>query len=407
MHETERGSASRPALSRLIREPVEEFAETRWGRAPLLSRADELGAGFESLFSLAAADELVANRAVRTPFVRMAAEGVVLSPSRFTSSGGYGAEIGDQLDSAKVLTEFANGSTLVLQGLHKTWEPIARFTRELSRDLGAACQVNAYITPDASRGFDPHYDVHDVFVIQVHGAKTWTIHEPAYPDPLKNQPWSEHRRAVSERAAGEPFLRETFQSGDVLYLPRGWVHSAVASGGTSIHLTIGVSPSTRYAILERALAAVAANPAFRESLPLGGSGNLDEIVARTLGDAAREFESPALAGEVLTRIRASALATSAPEPVRPLATVESLGSLSKNTKVIWRTGLRATISSTADTVSITLGSKTLTLPVEAEEAVRALSCGDVQSAGALPGLDVESSIVVSRRLLREAVLRIP
>ncbi|WP_454117706.1 hypothetical protein [Microbacterium lacticum] len=37
----------------------------------------------------------------------MAHEGSVLTTSAFTSSGGFGAEIGDQLDSAKVLREFA------------------------------------------------------------------------------------------------------------------------------------------------------------------------------------------------------------------------------------------------------------------------------------------------------------
>ncbi len=219
----ERGPSDRPALSRLTGIPASQFARDHWGERPLLTHA---AAGFADLFSECAVDELVADRALRTPFVRMAAEGTVRSTSLFTSSGGFGAEIGDQLDSEKVLEQFAKGSTLVLQGLHRTWQPIAAFTRQLVADLGHPAQVNAYITPASSRGFDPHYDTHDVFVIQIAGAKHWRIHEPVHRHPLADQPWTDHRDAVAARAQLAPEIDAVFEPGDVLYLPRGWIHSA-------------------------------------------------------------------------------------------------------------------------------------------------------------------------------------
>ncbi len=148
-----------------------------------------------------------------------------------------------------MLEQFAAGATLVLQGLHRTWEPIASFTRQLVSDLGHPAQVNAYITPASSRGFDPHYDTHDVFVIQIAGAKHWMIHEPVHRHPLSDQPWTDHREAVADRARSEPRIEAVFEPGDVLYLPRGWIHSAVAQGGTSIHLTIGVRAATRHDLL--------------------------------------------------------------------------------------------------------------------------------------------------------------
>ena len=75
---------------------------------------------------------------------------------------------------------FADGATLVLQALHRTWPPLIEFTQQLAADLGHAVQVNAYVTPPQSRGFDDHYDVHDVFVLQVSGEKRWRIHEPVH-----------------------------------------------------------------------------------------------------------------------------------------------------------------------------------------------------------------------------------
>ena len=262
----ERGPSDRPALTRLTGIPASQFARDHWGERPLLTRA---AAGFADLFSERAVDELVADRALRTPFVRMAAEGTVHAPSLFTSSGGFGAEIGDQLDSEKVLEQFAEGSTLVLQGLHRTWQPIAAFTRQLVADLGHPAQVNAYITPASSRGFDPHYDTHDVFVIQIAGAKHWRIHEPVHRHPLADQPWTDHRDAVAARAQLAPAIDAVFEPGDVLYLPRGWIHSAEALGGTSIHLTIGVRAATRHDVLARLLAHAGDDARLRAPLPLG------------------------------------------------------------------------------------------------------------------------------------------
>ena len=187
----------------------------------------------------------------------MAKEGSVLNAARYTAPGGFGAEIGDQVSADLVLDEFAAGATLVLQGLHRTWAPLAEFTRALVADLGHPVQVNAYVTPASARGFDPHYDVHDVFVIQVAGEKNWRIHPPVHQSPLRDQPWDARRAEVEQQAGTKPEIEQTFRPGDVLYLPRGWIHSATALGGTSIHLTIGVAALTRHDVLREVLARAA------------------------------------------------------------------------------------------------------------------------------------------------------
>jgi ribosomal protein L16 Arg81 hydroxylase len=399
----ERGSRERPALARLTGIPTTEFVEKHWGEGPLLTRSP---GGFDDLFSADAVDELVADRGLRTPFVRMAHEGSVLASSRFTGAGGFGAEIGDQLDSAKVLAEFAGGATLVLQGLHRTWEPIATFTRQLVSDLGHPAQVNAYVTPASSRGFDPHYDTHDVFVLQIAGRKHWTIHEPVHKHPLADQPWTDHRAAVAAQAEKAPTIDAVFEPGDMLYLPRGWIHSAVAQGGTSIHLTIGVRAATRHDMLAELLAGAGDDPQLRAPLPLGVdytdpssfAADLIETIAaaqRLLGSADGAGIAEALERAFQSSVRAA--------PVRPLATVELIGSLEPHAIVGWRNARAAQIVDDADAVRIVLDGRSITLPTEASAAVHSLRERD-HAAGALPGLDEGSSLVVSRRLLREGVL---
>ena len=401
-------------LERCIAVPRSVFASDYWGRQPLLSRSADLGGRFDDLFSLAAADELIADRALRTPFVRMATEGSLLAASRYTGGAGFGAEVADQLDPDRVLAEFAGGATLVLQGLHRTWPALRDFTRDLVEELGHPAQVNAYITPASSRGFDPHYDVHDVLVIQIHGSKHWTIHRPVLDDPLRSQPWADRADAVAARATEEPIIDETFAPGDVLYLPRGWIHSAMALGGTSVHLTVGISAMTRWDLVEQLVDRLRDDAGLRSSLPLGvggvGAGGLDadeleSIVRETaaaMASGLSEHGQPtaAIAEELARRLAAA----TRPQPVRPLATVERLARLSATDTVRWRLGLRPVVSADDRSVHVRLRTSTVSLPVEAHAALLELASGAPVRVDSLAGLDSASSLTVARRLVLEGVL---
>src|SRR5689334_21241270 len=109
----------RPALRRCLSVSPEEFAATYWSARPLLSPAASLPADFADLFSADAVDELLSERGLRTPFLRLAKQGRVLKPADFTRGGGLGASIGDQVADDKVLTQLQLGATVVLQGLHR------------------------------------------------------------------------------------------------------------------------------------------------------------------------------------------------------------------------------------------------------------------------------------------------
>ncbi len=444
----ERGPVARPALSRCISVTPSRFDDEFWGRKPLLSRADTLPEGFRDLITEAAVDELVSERGLRTPFIRMAHEGSVLAPSAYTAPGGFGAEVGDQVSSEKVLAEFAAGATIVLQGLHRTWPPLIDFTRRLVDDLGHPIQVNAYITPASSRGFDPHYDVHDVFVLQIAGEKHWRIHAPVHPDPLRDQPWSDHRAAVAEAATHEPVIDAVFQPGDALYLPRGWIHSAEALGGTSVHLTIGVAAYTRADVVQALMASLGDVAALRSSLPAGLDFSdpeaLRPVVTETLAALQEAFAAlagprPAGAGtvtgtappstETSPGLPATGTATDAapgpdaaitvsqhlasrfasatrPEPVSPLATIDFIGTLDAASRVRWRGSLHAAVELApgGETVRIRTSAKTISLPAEAVAAVHRLHDGGAVSLAELPDLDLGSAVVVARRLLREGIL---
>ena len=361
-------------------------------------------------------DEIIAERGVRTPFVRMAREGTLVDRASFTRSAGFGAQIGDQLDPDGVLTQYAAGATLVLQGLHRFWPPIIDFVRGMTSDIGHPVQTNAYITPPANRGFDPHYDVHDVFVLQVSGTKRWRVHEPVHLHPLPDQPWTDHREAIAERAKDEPVIDTVLEPGDCLYLPRGWIHSAEAQGDTSIHLTVGVAPLTGHDVATAMIEALASEAELRASLPFGlapvdaaraepHAREVLDVLARLIAE--KQEQLSALAGDALA---GKYLDLTRPAAIRPLATLDAVAALDADTRLRLREGLHVRVDCTdsaaadADTVVLRLPTKSVTFPAVCASALRAVLEGDPVSAGTLPGLDADDGLVVLRRLLREGVV---
>ncbi|MFD6755978.1 cupin domain-containing protein [Micromonospora gifhornensis] len=398
------------ALARCVSVEPEKFATAHWGQTPLLSRAAELPnpAGFTDLLSPDDADELLSRRGLRTPFLRVAKDGQVLPAARYTGGGGAGAEIGDQVLDEKILQLYAGGATLVLQGLHRNWPPLVDFTRELSLAVGQPLQVNAYLTPPGSQGFATHYDTHDVFVLQVDGRKHWRIHPPVLPDPLERQPWGGRADEVTATAQGPATLDVVLEPGDALYLPRGWLHSAQAQESSSLHLTIGIRALTRYALVEELLALATEDRRLRATLPFGIDLADPEAIEPELTEtveALRDWLSHADPAAVAGRLRQRAWSASRPAPIRPLAQAAALATLTVDSHVTVRPGLRWQLTATGDQATLRLFDRTITLPAYCEPAVRALLTGEITRVGDLPALDTDADrLTLARRLLQEAAL---
>ncbi|OLR91321.1 cupin domain-containing protein [Actinokineospora bangkokensis] len=393
----------RPALRRCLELDPDTFAAEHWGRTPVLGHPGS----FADLLTLDDVDELLSRRGLRTPFLRVAKDGAVLSSAQFTSGGGVGAEVADQVNDGKVARLFDQGSTLVLQGLHRLWPPLVEFASQLGVDLGHPVQVNAYITPPSSQGFSAHYDVHDVFVLQVAGEKRWLIHEPVHRDPLRDQPWDQHAAAVRERAQGEPLIDTVLRPGDALYLPRGYLHSARALGGVSAHITVGIHVLTRYALVEALLKLAGAEEELRTTLPLGiDAASPDELTQHldaTLDALVRTLKA-ADPAEVSRLVRNRVWSGTKPAPLAPLAQAAAAQSVAEGTRVVLRRGLRHRLTTRGDRALLDLPGDRLDLPAYTAPALAALLTGAPAAVGELPGLDAADQVTLVRRLLREGVL---
>jgi ribosomal protein L16 Arg81 hydroxylase len=168
------------------------------------------------------------------------------------------------------------GATLVVDSVNQIDPIVSRFANLLSRDLNTHVNVNCYASFPNKQGFDIHYDRHDVFIIQVSGSKVWKVFEPTIQWPLERQ-----QRKETEPNDEEPYLDCTLTQGDVLYIPRGHWHYALADD-PSIHLTAGPQSRSPIDFMSWLVGHLMENePELRQDFPIVDS----ELLGGTRPDA--------------------------------------------------------------------------------------------------------------------------
>jgi hypothetical protein len=206
--------------------------------------------------------------------------------------------LGDgSLDVALIRNDFADGYTIVVDGVERYARAIASLSHSIEVELNFPIQVNAYITPPESTGLVPHYDDHDVLILQIQGSKTWHLYNGVDIPPHEIQ--RENEKAVAIDSLPSPTdLR--LEAGDVLYLPRGKVHAAETNSEQSIHLTVGIHAPT---VLMLAIGALYSQSFHDDSLNARlpprhlDDENIHATLGVLVGDAVKSVEDPsAIAG---------------------------------------------------------------------------------------------------------------
>jgi ribosomal protein L16 Arg81 hydroxylase len=154
------------------------------------------------------------------------------------------------LDTVGLRNDFADGYTIVMDGVDRYARATGSLARSIEVELNFPVQVNAYATPPGSQGLVPHYDAHDVLVLQIQGSKTWHLYVGADIPPREMQ--RETDSAVALDGLPPP-TDVRLEAGDVLYLPRGRVHEAETTSDASVHLTVGLHAPTLLTFLVGAL----------------------------------------------------------------------------------------------------------------------------------------------------------
>lgn len=203
-----------------------------------------------------------------------------------------------RLNKRRFFAELRGGATLVVNRFENYCLRTLALCNEVRDFSGWRTASNAYLSIGGRGTFGRHWDTHDVFAIQLIGRKRWQVFPPTFPLPLDMHP-SEGSGATCPTT---PVLDCMLETGDVLYVPRGFWHNVIPTDGPSLHVSVGtyapvVHDFLSWACARRLPAALAAR---RSLTPALAGGALEEAL-RALGDivlspAAREEFEREIAG---------------------------------------------------------------------------------------------------------------
>src|SRR5215210_7119987 len=265
------------SLSSLIA-PVaeEEFRSRYWERQPLVVHRQQSDY-YDGLFNLQDFEEAL----TRSP------DYVKLANAATQKNKSYQSVVTEGVEA--VLGDMRDGGTLVLDQLHHRDPKLRLLCRVLAAEVGHRFQTNLYLTPAHGKGFTPHWDNHDVFILQVVGSKDWKIEKQRRALPGKGEAMGDEGREL--RGDLDSFVLE---QGDVIYIPRGFVHAAECGSEPSLHITLGATGVFWEDILHAAVtAAVLRDERLRHTLPLGFVQAPDDALIKRLKGGFRELADEA------------------------------------------------------------------------------------------------------------------
>ncbi|MBV9081275.1 MAG: hypothetical protein JOZ62_01265 [Acidobacteriaceae bacterium] len=391
-------SAETPSLAWLLR-PVstENYFQNYWEKQPLVIKRQQ-PQYLSSLLSFADIDRVITTLDRRYPDICLKnANDPSLTPSDYTFEGGA-------LDVAKVYELFERGSTITLAFLDTVLPALTLLCRTLEREFSCPFQTNVYMTPPGAQGAKPHYDTHDVFVLQIAGSKQWTIFGTPVESPLPGQEFDERVHQL-----GAPTLEFDLNPGDVAYIPRGVAHEARSTDTVSLHITTGILRYTWADLLLESIAAASLNdPAFRKALPPGfARTDFDRTEARnTMRELLRHAASADSSFDsALDSFIDKFLSKCPPVLEGQMAQLAALDSLNVDSVVGARPGLIYRLRNQGASAAVEIYGGRIMFPGEVREAVRyALSAPRFEIRD-LPGnLDDAGKLTLIRRLIREGLV---
>ena len=143
-------------------------------------------------------------------------------------------------DVNKVQNLVSRGASIILNDIQKHNLNLLKFVDELQKLTNGRCQGNLYFSMASHQAFGPHFDLHDVFAIHFEGEKVWNIYENIEKSPI-NHPVFKLSGDERRKRAGKIIEQVTLRPGDLLYIPRGQYHDALASQNGAIHIAFGLT----------------------------------------------------------------------------------------------------------------------------------------------------------------------
>ena len=351
---------------------------------------------YADLLSIDHLDRVLTTGLAKHPEISLVQNEKTITSNEYVDEGG-------RVDPVRATRLFRQGATIIFTHLHQRIPSLGRLCEGLGRAFSSRIQTNIYLTPPGAQGFAPLWDTHDVFILQIAGTKHWSIYDTRIPLPLHGQNFD---RTV--HTTGDVTMEFDLEPGDMVYIPRGAIHSARSSDDTSLHITTGLIAFNWTDLLLQTVVAAGMNEVeLRQNLPIGWP--------EMAGDRQLASEYQARLQRLIEWIARN------PPPFDVLADslvadYNSLTSgllrraidsnmLTLSSAVRMREDVAVEADENGEHCSVRCGSKELEMPGAVLPALRFLQQHRPCSIGALPDvMDEDSKLVLVRRLMAEGIV---
>jgi ribosomal protein L16 Arg81 hydroxylase len=378
---------------------VEDFYAAYWEKQPLhIARpgADH----FSALLTCSHIETALSTQELLFPDVQLTQTGKSIPPQDYTDDR-------NRIIPLRFVQHYSTGATMVISQAHRLFGSLSSLCRNIQSELQLRCQGNVYLSPPGSQGFKPHYDTHEVFVLQVNGKKTFRFYSSGVELPFS------HDKHDSEKHPEASKTEEvTLTPGDTLYIPRGVTHDALANKDEpSLHITLGVFPITIGDVLQEMTQIAAEKDAqYRCSVPgsewLRSNGVSAAMCERFQSLYGKAFTSENL-HEAVSRLRDDVALGSKQDCTGLLSNIHRLNTVNPGSFIRLRNGVAMNLELQGSILRLRTSGQILEFSEPMSSAVQWLVHARKTRISALPGLDDEQKIALAHRLLQENIVEVP
>ena len=244
------------------------FFTEYFNKKPML-RKNAVPGDPRDILSLRKLDQLVNLEVIRPPYIKVNLKGNGVPEQGYSRNVVVqGQTITDTVDPEKIYELYRAGATVTWCSLNQIIPEMRDFTRLISEKMAVRTDTVAFLTPSAKKGYPPHHDPVDLFIVQLEGSKHWKLWNPPTPRLGDNAQYT-------LEGLGEPEIEVSLQPGDVLYLPYGTPHAATAEGKGSLHLSIMMRPRRWRDLLRETFEDVIADESFTPYPHIGAHREAD------------------------------------------------------------------------------------------------------------------------------------
>jgi ribosomal protein L16 Arg81 hydroxylase len=392
-------------LNRILRPmPLDTFFLDYWQRQPLIVARGEPGY-FEGLLALRDVDTMIYFGRPAFASAAVAEPGAVRIDSVVKGNlpGTRPTEVAAP-DLAGLSRMYVGGKTVYVHNVERFWRPVAELCRHLEAALHYPADAGLFLTPQGAQGLPLHYDNEDVLVLQIEGSKHWRVYAPVEPLPLEPRMLTEPREQL-----GAPLHEVRLDAGDVLYMPRGFIHEAFTADTYSLHVTVGIKVFRWADLLAQALASVSRQDArLREALPPGflGAGMPHTLLEERFRELLMALASEAPFQEALRRLGDEFFAGLPALPDQRFADPDAV-SINLDTILEKRPELFCRVVEEEDAASIQYPGNQIRGPRRIAAELYFIAGAGQFSARSMPStLSDDSKLLLLGRLVKEKLLRI-